>query len=68
VVLLFCLVFEFFKDESDVAYITSLLFFCVMLGWLLVISKTEQSRYFSSFWVEGLPIFWLLVYVFFNMF
>lgn len=68
VVLLFCLVFEFFKDESDVAYITSLLFFCVMLGWLLVISKTEQSRYFSSFWVEGLPIFWLLVYAFFNMF
>tara|TARA_R100001198_G_scaffold96141_1_gene84694 strand:+ start:447 stop:1265 length:819 start_codon:yes stop_codon:yes gene_type:complete len=68
VVLLFCLVFEFFKDESDVAYITSLLFFCIMLGWLLVISKTEQSRYFSSFWVEGLPIFWLLVYVFFNMF
>lgn len=65
-VLLLCLVFEFFKHRSEVAYIISLLGFCVILGWLLVISKTYQTRYFASFWVEGLPIIWLLLFVLFE--
>lgn len=66
-VLLFCLVFEFFKVDFEVAYIVSLLVFCSVLGWLLVISKRGQNRYFSSFWVESLPIFWLLVFILFEM-
>ncbi len=65
-VLLLCLVFEFFKERSEVAYIVSLLVFCVILGALIVISKTYQSRYFSSFLVEGLPILWFLLYVLFE--
>ena len=65
-VLLICLVLEFFKNSSEVAYIISLLVFCVVLGWLLVISRTDQNRYFSSFWVEGLPILWLLVFLIFE--
>ena len=67
-VLLLCLVLEFFKQDSEVAYIASLLVFCVLLGWMLVISKTEQSRYFASFWVEGLPIVWYLLFVLFGQF
>lgn len=62
-VLLACLGFEFFKIEVAAAYIVSLLLFSVALGWLLVISKPHQNRYFSSFWVEGLPILWLIVYL-----
>lgn len=65
-VLLFCLVFEFFKHRSEVAYIISLLGFCVILGWLLINSKVHQNRYFASFWVEGLPIIWLLLFVLFE--
>ena len=65
-VLLFCLVFEFFKLDSEVAYIVSLLVFCVILGWMLVVSKTHQTRYFASFWVEGMPIIWYLVFVLFE--
>jgi hypothetical protein len=67
-VLLFCLVFEFFKHDSEVAYIVSLLVFSVFSGWLLVISKTYQNRYFASFWVEGLPIIWYLLFVLFEQF
>ncbi|MDC7999624.1 hypothetical protein POV26_01085 [Aequorivita todarodis] len=67
-VLLVCLTLEFFKDSPEVAYIISLLGFCMLLGWLLVISKTNQSRYFASFWVEGLPIIWLLLFVLFEQF
>ncbi len=65
-VLLFCLVFEFFKQDYTVAYITSLLFFCVVLGWLIVISKKKQTRYFSSFWVEGMPILWYILFILFE--
>lgn len=64
--LLLCLVFEFFKNSSEVPYIISLLVFCVILGWLIAISKTEQTRYFASFLVEGLPIIWLLLFVLFK--
>ena len=65
-VLLLCLVLEFFKQDSEMAYIVSLLGFCVILGGLLIISKTHQNRYFSSFWVEGLPILWFLLFVLFE--
>ena len=66
VILIFSLVFEFFKQDCEVAYILSLLFFCVVLGWFIVHSKTEQSRYFASFWVEGLPILWYALFVLFE--
>lgn len=65
-VLLFCVVFEFFKQNSDVAYIVSLLIFCVLLGLVMIISKTHQTRYFASFWVEGLPIIWYLLFILFE--
>lgn len=67
-VLLVCLVFEFFKHTNEVAYILSLFVFLVFLGGLLIISKPHQSRYFASFWIEGLPILWWLLYVLLNDF
>ncbi len=68
VVLLFCLFLEFLKQDYAVAYITSLLVFCVVLGWLIVISKKEQTHFFSSFWVEGLPIIWYALFILFDQF
>lgn len=65
-VLLICLIFEFFKQATDVAYLISLLIFSVLVGAMLMISKPYQNRYFASFWVEGLPILWLIIYVFLN--
>ncbi|WGF93070.1 hypothetical protein [Aequorivita marisscotiae] len=67
-ILLSCLGIEFFKEYSEAPYLLSLLVFCVVLGWLLVISKTRQTRYFASFWIEGLPILWLLLYLLFQVF
>lgn len=60
--LILCLVLEFFKSGLSPAYILSLFIFTTLTGWMLLISKTHQTRYFSSFWVEGLSIFWFLVY------
>ncbi|QAA81726.1 hypothetical protein EI546_08305 [Aequorivita sp. H23M31] len=62
-ILLICLVFEFLKENTDLAYLSSLFVFSVILGGLLIISKPYQSRYFASFWIEGTPILWWILYV-----
>lgn len=67
-ILLLCIVFEFFKEDSKIPYTASLLIFCAILGWVLIISKADQRRYFASFWVEGLPILWLLLFWFLEQF
>ena len=67
-ILLLCLIFEFFKEDSQIAYLASLLIFCLILGWIMIIVKADQKRYFASFWVEGLPILWLLLFMLFEIF
>lgn len=64
-ILVLSLMLEFFKVSTQRAYLVGILIFTVLLGGVLLISKTTQKRYFSSFWVEGLPIVWLLVYLIF---
>lgn len=68
IILLICLVLEFFKENYQITYIGSLLIFCLILGWMLIIAKADQKRYFASFWVEGLPILWFLLFLLFKMF
>ena len=62
ILLIICLTLEFFKSGMSPAYILSLFIFTILTGWLLLISKMDQPTYFSSFWVEGLPVFWLVMY------
>ncbi|WP_242204885.1 UbiA prenyltransferase family protein [Aestuariivivens insulae] len=51
---------EFFKSEINLCQ-TLVMFAVALITLLLVVfSKTEQGKYYSGFWVEGLPIFWLL--------
>jgi len=47
--------FNFNNDKIDIII-------CLTLAFLLLKSSIKQSNYFSSFWVEGIPILWLLLY------
>ncbi len=67
-VLVLSVIFEFFKESLHVTYSSSLLFFCIILSWLLMVSKTKQSRYFASFWVEGMPVLWVVLFLLFDKF
>ena len=67
VIIILCLVLEYFKEVNEMAYVTSTLIFTVLLGAVLIASKTHQSRYYSSFWVESLPVLWLILYMFFEL-
>ena len=46
--------------KSEVSYLDLIgkgaMFLAIFL--VIYITKKKQSRYFSSFWVEALPIFW----------
>ncbi len=63
VILVVCVLIEIFEIEFELAQFLSLFIFCAVLAWVLKISKPDQNRYFASFWVEGLPMLWLLLYV-----
>lgn len=60
--LMVILAIEFFKPIINTARLISLLFAAIILGLLLWNSKSVQSRYFASFWVESVPIFWALLF------
>jgi len=34
----------------------------VTITFFLYYSKETKSRYYSSFWVEGIPVFWWLLF------
>lgn len=57
--LLFSLVIEFMFSPTAIAKNSFIVFFFVLLL-LLMRAKTDQSKYYSSFWVEALPVFWWL--------
>lgn len=62
-VLLIVLVFllEFFKDEFYVNKTIILSVICLLLLLFLLFSTKNQKYYYSSFWVEGIPILWAIL-------
>ena len=60
VLLLFALTFEFLITDT---ILSRNVFFviCFVLLFFLMRAKENQSKYYSSFWVESLPIIWWLV-------
>lgn len=61
VLLIVFLSLEFFKDEliEGAVQATVLITFIMLL--FLGFSNKNQSKYYSAFWVESLPIIWLLI-------
>jgi hypothetical protein len=59
VLLIFFLFLEALFNFSYCFEITIMIATILMI--FILMSKKEQSKYFSSFWVEGIPILWLLL-------
>lgn len=52
---------ELFKVETNVYYLLALLittFICLLF---IIFSNKNQGKYYSAFWAEGIPIYWLLL-------
>ncbi len=50
---------EFFKDDFSFFQMSLSLFILICLGALIAFSSPNQHKYYSGFWVEGIPIGWL---------
>lgn len=57
-------VLEFFKTEIFLKGHLVLLIITLITFFLLVKAKVNQGKYYSGFWVEGIPILWLLLALF----
>ncbi|GAB4157970.1 MAG: hypothetical protein Tsb0033_10520 [Winogradskyella sp.] len=61
VLLLVFFLLEFFKNEIKCNAITSNgIILCITL-FFIVLAHKKQSKYYSAFWVESIPVFWLLI-------
>lgn len=54
---------EFFKDELDSRFIWIRLAITIITGVFLIFANEKRSKYYSSFWVESIPLFWLLIFI-----
>ena len=52
---------EFFKGETSLSSTIIHLIMSIITLVFLMFSKLEQNKYYCSFWVESLPIMWLLL-------
>lgn len=55
---------ENFKTSVSAASFMSMVLTAVVTGILVLSANEKKSTYFSSFWVEGIPILWLLLLIF----
>ena len=55
---------EFFKNNFIEKQLLINLILVVMLSLFLLFSNQNRSKYYSSFWVESIPIIWWLLVVF----
>ncbi|WP_299557141.1 hypothetical protein [Seonamhaeicola sp.] len=64
--LIVLLMIEFFKEELSVKRLVVLVVVVICTLLALLFAKIEQGKYYSAFWVEGLPILWLGLLLMFN--
>lgn len=55
---------EFLKEYTNLERVIILIIITCITLLFLVFSHENRTKYYSSFWVEGLPILWLLLLLF----
>ncbi|GAB1857506.1 hypothetical protein MHTCC0001_23420 [Flavobacteriaceae bacterium MHTCC 0001] len=63
-VLIFLL--EFFKDNVSVFYTLCLFVILILCVVMVIFAKKEQHQFYSAFWVEGIPFYWLVLVLVFR--
>ncbi len=54
---------EYFKDEIRSYNLLALLIITAITLLFVVFSRENQGKYYSAFWVEGIPIVWLILLI-----
>lgn len=56
-----CFLMTFLKDDVQYFDLFIKTVICLTLALIIVLSGKKRSKYYASFWVEALPIFWILM-------
>jgi len=67
ILMVFCLILEYLAATKNTMQTPFMLFFFLLIL-LLMRAKKDQSQYYSSFWVESLPIVWWFIHLGFHNF
>ncbi|MBR9844714.1 MAG: hypothetical protein GYB35_00740 [Algicola sp.] len=54
-------ILEYFKDDINRSHLQSLVVIVIVSLVFIKFSTQQQGKYYSAFWVESLPIFWLIL-------
>lgn len=52
---------EFLKDNTTQGKVNIMLIITVVMFGFLIFSNIKRQKYYSSFWVEGIPMFWMVL-------
>ena len=58
------LLIEMFKDELSYTHYLSLFLTSIIIAICLIFTKIKQAKYYASFWIEGIPIIWMLMLIY----
>jgi hypothetical protein len=61
ILLLVFFILEFMKEETSYKSLIIVFVITIITLFSLLNAKKNQGKYYSGFWVEGIPIFWLLL-------
>lgn len=58
----------FLKDDIAISELMVKGVLFILMGWLMYLTSKNQSKYFASFWVESISIFWYVLMVIANLY
>ncbi|TBN12463.1 UbiA prenyltransferase family protein [Hyunsoonleella pacifica] len=58
---LFIFILEFFKDDISKTKVLVLALVQLITVLFLIFAQKNQNKYYSSFWVESIPVLWLFI-------
>jgi len=64
ILLLLFFALEFIKEDTSYKTLIIVFFISIITFYSLLRANRNQGKYYSGFWVEGIPIFWLLLVLF----
>ncbi|MCB0382828.1 MAG: hypothetical protein KDD05_05870 [Psychroserpens sp.] len=57
---------EYFKDDINTGHLFSLCVIVFMTLVLLMFSTQQQGKYYCAFWVESIPVWWMILLLMFR--
>jgi hypothetical protein len=58
--------FEYFITNGDLNQFVVTFFVAIILGFFTYFANSNRNKYYSSFWAESVPVFWLVLLLIFR--